>query len=818
MRNVQFLDRDIEMQKMDRGTSREHLLIDFSSSGSSDDHDVLRRENEEETVLSRRVSPASSDIGVLPSHRRPLFDDVEVPLVDLAPGRKVLPLVDLSDVEDNLGVKKKEEDMWKWFVPPVSGKINLTPFESATVSMVQPISKSISEPLPTTSLPLAMSEGILIDFHSEPDQEHVLVDLDVQDDNNVPQHEFVRVHTTHVDLDAAPITITKAAVSLDDPPIIRSTLEDRRSLDSLMKPIVSLDMTTPDPIPVKISSSSVEDSSPRGRRVDRHPLKEVHEEEVQSIPEIAEASPATIDGKQDLEKPVNEHDHYDHYDHHNDDYAFDKRHDHDHDHSLQSLDTIRSSTSPQVATIPLQAEPAWYWDHEDDPWNGAVAVVVNEDDVEEVLLEEKHGAEDRPEKVEEDEKAVDLMEADLEDGEDEDVMKTSPDSEALELPVERSLEVPTETPEDEQSYPDPDYLPLPELLLGSSSAVVTEISPVFVDDGPPNNLRETEENQNDQDENLQQSKDGEKSPRRVASQMPTPPASPPPTSPLRVKGLGGEPPSPTSFSPMSGVLSLASIPPFSTPQSTSLKLGPSLVLTPPNTASLSPTIEIKVKVPKEDKENARVDKENESPNSATGRPLWSMRADDAPALGLAASSLSSTTSSAGLIPGDGTNMGASPKARRKVLGDVTAAVENGGKEEKVEEVTLKDEKDEENEESSLPGAFPELVKATNSSDTDTIVAPTITIAALTSTLLTTSIAAASSSISSTSTSTSSTTALETSPPMIKRRPIVRSPLDIALAMQLRPGLGVGADPAWMVRFLMAMFGWFAILVSGQGEF
>jgi hypothetical protein len=38
--------------------------------------------------------------------------------------------------------------------------------------------------------------------------------------------------------------------------------------------------------------------------------------------------------------------------------------------------------------------------------------------------------------------------------------------------------------------------------------------------------------------------------------------------------------------------------------------------------------------------------------------------------------------------------------------------------------------------------------------------------------------------------------------------------DIALAMQLRPGLGLGADPAWMVRFLMAIFGWLAILLAG----
>jgi hypothetical protein len=41
-----------------------------------------------------------------------------------------------------------------------------------------------------------------------------------------------------------------------------------------------------------------------------------------------------------------------------------------------------------------------------------------------------------------------------------------------------------------------------------------------------------------------------------------------------------------------------------------------------------------------------------------------------------------------------------------------------------------------------------------------------------------------------------------------------SPLDIALAMQMRPGLGAGADPAFMVRFLMAAFGWFVIVVNG----
>ena len=40
-------------------------------------------------------------------------------------------------------------------------------------------------------------------------------------------------------------------------------------------------------------------------------------------------------------------------------------------------------------------------------------------------------------------------------------------------------------------------------------------------------------------------------------------------------------------------------------------------------------------------------------------------------------------------------------------------------------------------------------------------------------------------------------------------------LDIAFAMQLRPGLGLGSDPAWLVRFLMAMFGWMTVLIGGN---
>ncbi|CCL98731.1 uncharacterized protein FIBRA_00736 [Fibroporia radiculosa] len=52
-----------------------------------------------------------------------------------------------------------------------------------------------------------------------------------------------------------------------------------------------------------------------------------------------------------------------------------------------------------------------------------------------------------------------------------------------------------------------------------------------------------------------------------------------------------------------------------------------------------------------------------------------------------------------------------------------------------------------------------------------------------------------------------------------RRRAYRAPvpeLDIALALQLRPGLGLGADPAWLVRFLMAMFGWMTVFLGGSG--
>jgi hypothetical protein len=42
-------------------------------------------------------------------------------------------------------------------------------------------------------------------------------------------------------------------------------------------------------------------------------------------------------------------------------------------------------------------------------------------------------------------------------------------------------------------------------------------------------------------------------------------------------------------------------------------------------------------------------------------------------------------------------------------------------------------------------------------------------------------------------------------------------VDLALAMQLRTGFGATADAAWLMRFVMALFGWIAVLVGGGGE-
>jgi len=181
------------------------------------------------------------------------------------------------------------------------------------------------------------------------------------------------------------------------------------------------------------------------------------------------------------------------------------------------------------------------------------------------------------------------------------------------------------------------------------------------------------------------------------------------------------------------------------------------------------------------------------------RPLWSIRAADAPPLGLPAEgtvvadvgaeiSFVKESEESG-VQGDGGMVQALEEERMGELEseaavDVERLEESHGEDTVAEEEEdLDDDPDEaEIPSTPVPGSFPEVISA-----------PT----------------AASSTRASVALSTDSTAGLRLRTP--------RSALDIALAMQLRPGLGPGADPAWMVRFLMSMFGWFALLLSGQLE-
>ena len=84
---------------------------------------------------------------------------------------------------------------------------------------------------------------LFIDFHSEPDQERVLVDLDTQDDKDSSCVFIQRMWTWMPRLLNRPLSSRRPYCWM----IIKS--EGRRSLDSLMKPITAVDVIAPDPIP-----------------------------------------------------------------------------------------------------------------------------------------------------------------------------------------------------------------------------------------------------------------------------------------------------------------------------------------------------------------------------------------------------------------------------------------------------------------------------------------------------------------------------------------------------------------------------------------
>ncbi|KIY69936.1 hypothetical protein CYLTODRAFT_488531 [Cylindrobasidium torrendii FP15055 ss-10] len=154
--------------------------------------------------------------------------------------------------------------------------------------------------------------------------------------------------------------------------------------------------------------------------------------------------------------------------------------------------------------------------------------------------------------------------------------------------------------------------------------------------------------------------------------------------------------------------------------------------------------------------------------SLKARPAWSVRAADAPPLGLSSSGSSNAMSAS---PSESTKPSTTPLPPSRVSTPVETASPElpASPKPKSPEILLS---------SALPGSFPE--------DDDPPMAPLVT-----------------------------EQSVDKSDPQARARPS-RSPIDIALAMQLRPGLGLGADPAWMVRFLMSMFGWMALMISGTG--
>lgn len=157
-----------------------------------------------------------------------------------------------------------------------------------------------------------------------------------------------------------------------------------------------------------------------------------------------------------------------------------------------------------------------------------------------------------------------------------------------------------------------------------------------------------------------------------------------------------------------------------------------------------------------------------SPRLSTIRPAWSIRASDAPALGLSASFISVDESS---LP---------PSSPLRPVADITTTDAATNEEEGTPQSPPA-------QSISLPGSFP---------------------------LVSLAASAVPAKLGAESSPSDGASSVATA----SRPRAARSPIDVVLAMQLRPGMGLGADSAWMVRFLMTFFGWFAVLLSGTGEY
>ncbi|KAF9553778.1 hypothetical protein CPC08DRAFT_727661 [Agrocybe pediades] len=811
------VDVEVEMEDVKvmssshlRGTSREHLLIDFTSSSSSDEDDA-------------KVSPAASDIGVLPSGS----NQVKATMV----GRHV-PLVDIGDSDDGLSTATApysgtaDNATWKWFGPGVTQAKARGPIPTFTDTSLQEkpvfsrIEKLIDVDVPdekpelASGVPSRVNVPVFQAGHLVDRREETLVD--VSDDNKYGD-DILRFSSNKTAGPVPPLVDLRGnearLVDIDDHPVVSKPHIEIPSLPSQVTvittpvvvksafaqphPLQGLPHVTTQSIKLQEVSSS-ETSLIQEDYLDKQPgqLEAAEEPSLLFLQSKGEGpaeeedvlAPATSlvdvstesDSESVFEYPMAE--------------------------AISPLSPLHVATQQEHMPIEVHdaqgsttvTQDGWSWDEVDleDPWGSSNLAkapmpevstpdsdvfvytgidsvsppaeaperdnTVDDDSMNKSpkldVLDKSPGGKLFATVLPDDEEDVDgaVPALDLNCTVDPECLAEGPKSATDAASLEDDIDGEQKEDEgDEEITPKPTpasvQLELPELVV--------EVTPVIIVD--PATVLEVEEVAD-----------------LSAAEYPDPELLPLPESPLAVTvadipallAAKKEVPDDKALSP-----SQTPTPPASPPPVSPLRF---VQATPPIARLPSPRLLI---VPSLLRAKDVDEKENQTPVAA--KPAEEV-----------ASSLSAevTFADSGI--------------RRRVLAPVNS---DGDEELKKEEsistpLTLVQEDAKDTDSSSaafgrpeslklsvsLPGSFPEasVISAVSSA------APSTTIAAR----------------------------LAQTPDSLVPRPsvraIVRSPVDIALAMQLRPGLGAGADPAWMVRFLMAMFGWLAVVVSQGGEY
>ncbi|RXW21449.1 hypothetical protein EST38_g4406 [Candolleomyces aberdarensis] len=155
-----------------------------------------------------------------------------------------------------------------------------------------------------------------------------------------------------------------------------------------------------------------------------------------------------------------------------------------------------------------------------------------------------------------------------------------------------------------------------------------------------------------------------------------------------------------------------------------------------------------------------------SPESERSRPAWSIRAAEAPRLGMSPEVPKETPTDGVQVPSDSDRQEHDEADATQPFDQIPGAFPESDQTEQLRQrkpaAVIKDE---------CPQARPSKLGRSSAIDTSSFAAAVVS---------------------------------------LRRKP---EPLDVALAMQMRPGLGAGADPAWMVRFMMSVFGWLAVAMS-----